>query len=78
MEGAATTLTLTLNQNPDPSPSPSPSPNLNPLNPKPKPNPNQERLHAKHRLEAAAVTAHLNKEKNAMAGVQPAEGAEVG
>ena len=29
------------------------------------------------RLEAAAVTAHLNKEKNAMAGVQPAEGAEV-
>ena len=30
------------------------------------------------RSEAAAVTAHLNKEKNAMAGVQPAEGAEVG
>ena len=55
----------TLNQNLNPSPSPSPNRN-------PDPNPNQERLHAKHRLEAAAVTAHLNKEKNAMANISPA------
>ena len=37
----------------------------------------KQRLDSKRRSEAAAFTSYLNKEKNAMAGVQPAEGAEV-
>ena len=33
----------------------------------------KERLHAKHRNEAAAFTAKLNKERDAMAHVRPAD-----